>query len=328
VQRHPANPIVTPGRYPWRAAVTFNPGAIEHDGRVYLLERAAGSLRPFQCAVGLLVSDDGVHFEHVSDQPVFTPQQLGAPEGTIEDPRVVRIDGLFYLVFAFRPHTYCCHPTGVGVPQYTAAVGELDRGVNFTRSGLAVSSDLRQWRFLGFTTPPDVDDRDNVLFPEKIAGRFALLRRPREFVGPRYECSGPGIWLSTSHDGVIWSSPELVAQPGQTWDSAKIGAAGPPIATEHGWLVFYHGVDERDIYRLGALLLDRDDPTRVLARGRDFLMEPATYYERFGLVIPNVIFPTANVVRGRKVWLYYGCCDTSIALATVGLDEVLRWMLS
>ena len=115
--RHPLNPIITPGLYPWRLATVFNPAAILHDNRVHLFERAAGSLRPFICAIGHLVSDDGVHFTHASDQPVLTPEMCGSKYGSVQDPRVVKIDSTFYMNFAYRPFAWSSHPTGVGVPE-------------------------------------------------------------------------------------------------------------------------------------------------------------------------------------------------------------------
>jgi predicted GH43/DUF377 family glycosyl hydrolase len=177
-----------------------------------------------------------------------------------------------------------------------------------------------------------MDDRDVILFPEKINGRYAVLRRPLQMVGPEHGTEHPAIWISYSEDLERWSAPELVAKPEFTWEDNRIGGSTPPIKTEHGWLVLYHGVETRDAsarrvcYRLGALLLDLDDPTRVLARTSRPLMEPEAYYERFGLYIPNVIFPTANVVKEGLLYLYYGVCDTAIALATVPLGELVEYV--
>lgn len=98
--RHPENPIVVPGGYEWRRAVTFNPGVLlDEDGRFYLYERAAGGLRPFHCFIGMLESDDGVHFAHTVEEPVFTPEMAGSKLGSVQDPRVVKIDGAYYMTF-------------------------------------------------------------------------------------------------------------------------------------------------------------------------------------------------------------------------------------
>src|SRR5437763_10260204 len=99
--RHPENPIVVPGIYPWRMAAVFSPGVLHEDGRFFMYERAAGQLRPFHCYIGMLESGDGVHFRHVSDQPVFTPEMAGSKFGSVQDPRVVKIDDLYYMTYAF-----------------------------------------------------------------------------------------------------------------------------------------------------------------------------------------------------------------------------------
>src|SRR4051812_27118294 len=111
--RHPANPIVVPGKFSWRLATTFNPGAlIGPDGKTYLYERAAGQLRPFICSIGALVSDDGVHFEHLSDQPVLTPEMCGSKYGSVQDARVGTVvgdGGIYYMTFAYRPFAWSSH---------------------------------------------------------------------------------------------------------------------------------------------------------------------------------------------------------------------------
>ena len=350
--RCPENPIVVPGMYDWRMAATFNPGVIlDDDGRFYLYERTAGQLRPFHCYIGLLDSDDGVHFNHVGDQPIFTPTMAGSPYGSVQDPRVVKIDGTYYMTYAFRPFAWSSNPTGVGVPESHESdfpgverapivTGGGSKNVanarpdNMTRSGIAISQDRVHWQHHVWATPPDMDDRDVILFPEKIGGRFALLRRPLQWVGPEYGTPHPGIWICFSEDLQTWTPPVLIAKPEFDWEDNRIGGSTPPLRTEKGWLVLYHGVETQDVrlrricYRMGALLLDLDDPTRVLARTSRAIMEPETYYERFGLYIPNVIFPTANVVKDGLLHLYYGVCDTAIALATTPLDALVDYILA
>jgi predicted GH43/DUF377 family glycosyl hydrolase len=351
--RHPENPIIVPGLYDWRRATVFNPGVLlDDDGRFYLYERAAGNLRPFCCYVGMLASDDGVHFTHVSDQPVFTPEMAGSKYGSVQDPRLAKLDGRYYMTFAYRPYAWSSHPTGVGVPEsHETDFPGVERALydpgnagsanvqggrpdNMTRSGIAVSEDRIHWQFQSWVTPADMDDRDVILFPEKIKGRYAVLRRPLHYVGPAYGTPGPSIWISYSDDLQTWTDPALVAKAKYPWEDNRIGGSTPPIRTEAGWLVLYHGVQTLDArikqvcYRLGALLLDLDDPTRVLARTPEPIMEPETYYERFGLYIPNVIFPTGNVVKDGLLYLYYGVCDTAIALATVPLNALLDHVLA
>jgi predicted GH43/DUF377 family glycosyl hydrolase len=328
IKRCSANPIVTPGLYDWRAVSTFNPGAIFHDGRFLLYERAAGGLKPFQTSIGLMESTDGVSFKHVTDKPVFTGEMLGYPGGSVEDARVVHLDDKFYMCYALQPYAFDCWPTGTGVPDYFPDHYPEWKQNNIpgmmTQSGIAVSDDGVTFEQLCYTTPREIDDRDNALFPEKIGGRYALLRRPMEYVGPEYGTDRPGIWLSYSDDLLTWSDPVLVAvAENEAWEGTKIGAAATPLRTDAGWLVLYHGVDEQSIYRVGALMLDIDDPSKVVGRTKNWIMEPETYYEKSGLVIPNVIFPTANLIVDNDLWMYYGCCDTCIGLATVPIQQVL-----
>lgn len=335
-KRHSDNPIVRPGLYDWRMAVTFNPGVIYEDEKFYLYERTAGGLRPFHCYIGLLESENGINFEHVMDQPVWTPDMAGSPFGSVQDPRVVKIDELYYMTYAFRPYAWDCFPTGLGIPEsreveYPGFSG--DSKDNQTRSGIAVSRDRVKWQHFCWPTPKELDDRDVILFPEKVNGQFALLRRPLGFVGPDVKPGLAAIRICFSDDLIHWSEPELLIKPEFQWEGSRIGGSTPPIKTESGWLTLYHGVQEihpplrRVVYRLGAMMLDLENPRTVIARCPEFIMEPEEYYEKTGLYIPNVIFPTGAVVVHDQLYLYYGCCDTAIGLATVDLDQLVEYVM-
>jgi len=337
-RRCPENPIVRPGKYPWRKAVTFNPAALYDDGKFYLYERTAGGLRPFHCYVGMLESDDGVHFTHTVPGPVFTPEMAGSKYGSVQDPRVVKIDGTYYMTFAFRPYAWNCYPTGLGVPESTQAEfpGFSGRDEdNQTRSGIAISTDRIHWKLLSWVSSKDIDDRNVILFPEKIAGRYAVLRRPSTLVttDTKHGTAQPGIKISFSDDMRLWSEPQTVIDPHFAWEDNRIGGSTTPIRTDAGWLVFYHGVENqapstrRVCYRMGAMLLDLADPCKVLSRTPDPLLEPTEYYEKFGLYIPNVVFPTGAVVVEGTVYVYYGVCDTAIALATAPLAALLEHLM-
>ncbi|MDR3170821.1 MAG: glycosidase [Treponema sp.] len=329
--RSQENPIVVPGRYPWRKSNTFNPAVILEENTFYMIERAAGGLRPFHCFFGLLKSSDGVHFTHVQDEPVVSPADLGFPFGSIQDPRIVKIEGHYYLTYALRPSSYGYSPTGTGKPEeisytYPGIHGEPTSFM--TRSGIMESDDLLHWKQVCYTTPKDINDRDNILFPEKIDGKFVLLRRPEEYIGPQYGTEKAGIWICYSEDLHTWTEPELLAVSQEPWEFKKIGGSAPPIKTDKGWLTLYHGVDADNVYRCGAMLLDLDHPTKVRARAKHCILEPQEYYEKFGLYIPNVVFPTGTVVKNGMVYIYYGVTDTAICLATVPLAELLDFVLS
>lgn len=335
--RHPRNPIIRPGRYDWRMAVTFNPGVLYENGKFYLYERTAGQLTPFHCYIGLLESDDGVHFLHVSDQPIWTPEMAGSPYGSVQDPRVVKLENFYYMTYAFRPYAWDCFPTGLGIPKsrevlYPGFNG--DSKENQTRSGIAISQDKIHWEHLCWPTPKELDDRDVILFPEKINGQYALLRRPLGYVGPDVKPGLATIRICFSDDSITWSEPELLIEPQFQWEGTRIGGSTPPIKTDAGWLVFYHGVEDmypptrRVVYRLGAMMLDLQNPRKVIARCPHFIMEPEEYYEKTGLYIPNVIFPTGAVVVEEELYLYYGCCDTSIGLATINLNNLIDYIMA
>lgn len=333
-QRHPANPIVRPGQLSWRRAVTFNPAVIREQSRFYLFERTAGQLRPFHCYIGLQTSDDGVHFTQHGTEPVFTPAMAGSEYGSVQDPRIVKLEDRFYLSFAYRPYAWASTPTGVGVPEscqvdYPGFSG--NDAENQTRSGLAVSDDLVHWQFHGWVTPDTMDDRNVILFPEKIGGKFWTLRRPSAFVGTAANHSNApqGVMISSSDDLISWTEPEMLFPAALAWEDNRIGGSTPPIRTDRGWLVFYHGVQTVDAatrhvcYRMGAVLLDFDNPMKVLSRAEEPLLEPTEYYERVGVYIPDVVFPTAALLIDDSIWLYYGVCDTAIALATAKLSDVM-----
>lgn len=330
IKRHPQNPIVIPGEQEIRKVVTFNPGAIYDNNKFYLYDRAAVTLSPFRTTIGILESDNGVDFTPLQEDPVFTSEQLGFPEGSVQDPRVVKIDGKYYMNYAFQPYGFNCYPTGEGLPFYDVSEypkWEEEAYPMITRSGIAVSDDGINFEQLCYTSPKEIDDRDHILFPEKIKDKFALLRRPIEFVGEEYGTDRPGIWICFSDDLYKWSKPVLIARSEEKWEGKKIGAAANPIKTSKGWLVMYHGVDTGSVYKVGALLLDLEDPTKVIARTKNYIMEPEEYYEKIGLIIPNVVFPTSLVEKEGLLYIYYGACDTSICLATVKTEELVNHIL-
>jgi predicted GH43/DUF377 family glycosyl hydrolase len=173
------------------------------------------------------------------------------------------------------------------------------------------------------------EDKNAALLPHRIDGRWVLLHRPKtEFGGGHGE-----IVLSRSVDLVSWSAPEQVLQPraGAWWDSLRIGIGPPPLRTEHGWLLLYHGVKDTvagEVYRVGLALLDLDEPTRVLRRSPTWILAPLADYERTGDV-PNVVFPSGLLhdEASDEIRLYYGAADSSICLATARLQDLIDVVL-
>jgi predicted GH43/DUF377 family glycosyl hydrolase len=158
-----------------------------------------------------------------------------------------------------------------------------------------------------------------------------MLHRPSDWVGPEYGVDRASIWLAWSDDLRSWDYGEpgenVVLEPEAPWEGAKVGGGPPPIRTDAGWLMLYHGVDERYVYRVGAALLDLEDPRRVLGRTREFLMEPQAGWEREG-IIPNVVFPTAALAEpDGRLLVYYGGADRVVGLATGRVDELVDHLL-
>lgn len=236
------------------------------------------------------VSEDGVRF-------TFTGAGV-FPEGEyetfgIEDPRVTRIDGAYYITYS--------------------AVS--DKGVAV---GLMRTADFWTFTRLGIILPPE--NKDAAIFPEKIGGRYYMLHRPSSS-----DFSRPEIWIAESPDLLCWGGHRRVAGVGSGWDSARIGSSSVPVRIPEGWLVLYHGADGNDRYCLGALLLDAERPWIVRKRSVRPLLEPVRAYEREGF-FGGVVFACGMTVTGENVRIYYGAADDKICLADTTVREILAGM--
>ena len=285
--RHPQNPILKPNPLnAWEALNVFNPGVIHYNGLFHMFYRAQGV--DYVSRIGYAVSEDGGHFNRLGN-PVFEPGTPGEKRG-VEDPRIT------YLV-----------DEGRFIMAYTAY---SDQGIT---PMFAESTNLHTWRRLGALIRGE-DNKDHVLFPEKIGGNyFSFHRRP------------PAIGYALSEDLITWDikGPILSPRPG-SWDCLRVGAGGVPIKTDDGWLVIYHAYDNDHIYRLGACLLDLEKPWRVIHRAKDFFMAPRETWELKGDV-PNVVFTCANPVVDSIMYLYYAGADRLIGLATAALADVIDY---
>ena len=324
------NPILSPNdENEWESLVTCNPGVYFDKGVFYMLYRAAGDDAEHVIRLGLATSTDGFPFERASRQPVFEPGTDNFDSGCVEDPRIVKFDDDYYVTYAYRPfppgqywrfgHDEVQLPD-CG-PHAPAAIAR-----NLGNSALAVTTDFRRFRRLGRITSPVLDDRDVILFPEKIGGRYVMLHRPKEYVGEPYGVSYPSIWLKFSDDLLDWEKKEshlLVTGREGTWEE-KIGGSTPPLRTDRGWLLIYHGVEHggRGFYRAGALLLDLENPLRIIARSPGFILEPEHDYELEGYY-KGCVFPTGNVIVDDTLFVYYGGADKYVGVATCNVQELL-----
>jgi predicted GH43/DUF377 family glycosyl hydrolase len=300
-RRHDANPILTAADWPYPVHTVFNPGATRlADGTTLLLCRVEDRRgHSHLCAAR---SANGADGWIIDATPTFAPDPRGHPEEMwgIEDPRITFVPELGKYVIA-----------------YTA----------FSRAGpgvaLALTEDFRSFERLGLVAQPD--DKDAALLPRRVDGNFALLHRPTAH-------SGAHIWMSFSPDMRNWGNhkPVLQARRGAWWDANKIGLSPPLIETPRGWLMVYHGVRQTAsgaLYRLGVALFDQERPDQCLLRGDEWIFGPEADYECEGDV-GKVTFPCGNTIGadGDTIHLYYGAADTSVALATGSITEVLHWL--
>jgi len=314
------NPILKPsGVGNWEKIAVCNPGAWYEDGKVYLLYRASAETEVYRIYLGLAVSDDGFHFQRVSDKPAYIPK-LDFEKGCAEDPRIVKLEDTFYITYACRAHPFTDFNNGNG-PEYPDSAPKSLKE-NLTRTGLLRSKDLKHFERLGPITRDDVDDRDVIIFPEKVNGKYVMVHRPAEWVGLDYGCEKPGIWMAFSDDLIHWEGETLLAQGEEDWQSAKIGGSTPPIRTKHGWLFMFHGVDDKRVYRQGFMMLDPEDPRKIIARSPDFVLEPTKNFEIEGIE-HDVVFAVGNVVIKKDLYVYYGGADKVCCVATGNLDDII-----
>jgi predicted GH43/DUF377 family glycosyl hydrolase len=215
----------------------------------------------------------------------------------VEDPRITRIGDVFYFTY-------------VAVSRHGVA------------TALASTRDFESFDRHGIIFYPE--NKDVVLFPEKIGGHFYALHRPNGAT----PFSKPEMWLATSPDLVEWGHHQHFLGGSHEWDIGRIGAGTPPVRTERGWLEIYHGNSRRDeasgigAYSGGALLLDPENPHRILACSGQILV-PEKNFEQRGFV-PNVVFPTGIVVQDGTALVYYGAADTCTAVAQFSLSDLFR----
>lgn len=330
LKKFKGNPILSPNiENSWENLVVCNPAACYEDGKFYLYYRAAGDDEEHYIHIGLAVSDDGFHFTRVSDKPLLSPGKDNFDAGSVEDPRVVKIGEAYYMTYAFRPY-----PPGqywkneydeIHTPEHDELAPKCLRE-NVGNTALAISKDLFNFKKVGRLTEPSLDDRDVILFPEKIDGQFYMIHRPKNYVGKEYGTGNPAIWIKTSSDLMSWNTPsQLLLKGKEDWE-VKVGGNTPPIRTSEGWLFLYHGVDSQFVYRIGACLLDLENPTKVLYRTKHFILEPETDEEKNGLYKWGVVFPTGAVLRDKMLYVYYGASDQWCCVATCDVDELIAFI--
>jgi predicted GH43/DUF377 family glycosyl hydrolase len=294
-QRSEANPILTPRDMPFTAEAVLNPGATERPDEIVLLLRVEDTSGYSDICVAR--SRNGVTDWKIDKKPLLKhgERKYRYEKWGCEDARITYLadEKLYYI-------TYTAYSS------YGAAVA------------LARTRDFGKVERLQPVMPPN--NKDACLFPHRFNGKRAMLHRP--------EAGGvENIWIAYSPDLVHWGQPKCVLAEGTgtAWDALKVGAGPPPVLTKHGWLLIYHGVKGyagQLVYRVGAALLDKNNPHKLIARSPKAIFKATELYETTGL-IPNVVFPTGLLLRDDELWMYYGAADTCVCLATVKLQDVL-----
>lgn len=323
IQRSPNNPTIAPDQYnDWESQGTFNPAAIVDDeGVVHLIYRAIGS--DGVSRFGYAKSIDGITIDEKVSYPIYQapPEPYtkvekifnpaiytsGGGWSGAEDPRAVLIDGRVYVT-------------------YVAFSGWHSIRIALTSISL---EDLKKkrwnWRKPILLSPIGESHKNWVLFPEKINGKFAILHS----VSPKILIDYVDIIDMVQYEKPIQS---IIGAPTggrkEYWDSRMRGAGAPPIKTVYGWLLFYHAMDNRDPdkYKIGAMILDNTDPTKILYRSHEPILSPCMQYEND--YKPGVVYGSGAVVRNNTLYIYYGGGDKHVCVAYASLDEFIHWLVT
>ncbi len=299
VKRYPGNPIISPRPgVLWEAKGTLNPASIDLDGKTYILYRAVSADNI--STVGYAVSSDGLSIDERSDKPIYFPRADFERMGC-EDPRIVLIEDRIYMTY-----------TGFDGVTPRVAVSSISVS-DFKKKKWS------QWSKPEAISPPSIANKDSTILPEKVRGGYMIFHRVHESVCADFVSS-----LDFTKEKIT-QCIEIISPRRGMWDGGKVGISTPPIKTKDGWLLLYHGVSWSTTYRVGAVLLDLEDPTVVKARTAIPLFEPEAEYEHKGIV-PNVVFPCGLTVRKADLYIYYGAGDLVTGVATVKLASILKML--
>ena len=295
--RSSSNPIIEPRpQQVWESRATFNPGAVMDGGVTHILYRAVND-RGIS-SLGYATTVDGETILDRPTKPALSPDGPWEEHGC-EDPRITAFDRTYYVF-------------------YTAY---SRRG---PRIALASSRDFKTYERHGIVGP-DLDDKDCALFPQTIDGEVVVVHR----VAPDIQLDFFQDLEQMRTSNPYWKDygkrveANTVMKPLYKWEEKKIGIGPPPIRTDHGWLVIYHGVDRHSVYRAGAALLDLEKPRRVIARIPEPILEPEQEFERVGLV-PNVVFPEGAVVIKGVLKVFYGAADRVCCVASLPMKPMIE----
>lgn len=320
LKKSETNPIISPNsKNTWEAFNTFNPAALYEGGRVHIVYRAQGY--DYVSVLGYASSSDGYKIDERHEEPIYTPRAefewngkegfgvradfvSGGGFGGCEDPRLTRIADRIYMT-------------------YVAFDGWSPPRVALT--SIAVDDFLNHrwlWERPVLITRPGEVNKNCVIFPRKINGRYVVMHRVF-----------PDILLDYVDDLDFDGSRYLTGQyrikhRNNMWDSRKLGAGAPPLETKYGWLLIYQAVDDRDPgrYKIGAMLLDINAPEKVLFRSQLPILDPTEWYENEGFKA-GVAYPCGAVIKGEELLVYYGAADSVVCVASTNLEEFLQGLM-
>lgn len=314
LQRFKSNPIIEPRGYDWDSVATFNPTAFLFDDNVHIIYRAIGE--GDTSVLGYAMSSDGYNIKErptyylhkrKKEVPDFTKSinydSGGGWSGGSEDPRVVLIDGILYVI-------------------YIAFDGWSSVRLAMTNIGIEDFKERRwnKWTKPVFISPPGEINKNWVMFPEKINGKFAIMHSfyPKILIDYFDDLS------YFDGNNFIESNNKRPVNEKRGWDSWFRGVGPSPVKINEGWLVIYHAMDHKnpDRYKMGALILDENDPTKVLYRSSYPILEPEEDYENNGHKW-GVIYSCGAVVKGGKLLVYYGGADKVVGVASVPLADLV-----
>ena len=317
LKKHEKNPIITPNpNNKWESRATFNSAAIYEDGKVHFLYRALGDSD--LSVLGYATSKDGIHIDERSDEPVYIPRESfetpgnstfktfaehfasGGGYGGIEDPRITKVDDKMFMTYvAFD---------GASPPRVALTSISVDDFLN---------RKWENWEKPKLISAPGMVNKSAVIFPEKINGKYVVLHRvyPNILVDVVDDLQFENKYLT----GHYFIPPRK-----KFWDSKKIGAGAPPMKTKDGWLLIYQSVGHQDPsrYKIGAMVLDKNDPTKVLYRSNNPIIAPEESYENDGFKA-GVVYPCGAVIKDNNLFVYYGGADTVVCAAQTNLDTFL-----
>jgi predicted GH43/DUF377 family glycosyl hydrolase len=293
-EKYAGNPVMSPAKMPKEVLYTFNPGAIKYNGE-YILMMDVTTLDDIH-RIWIARSKDGLHFTADPEPANWPAPDPTHPETCTYDPRITKIGDEYIILYA------------------------SDLLQNDVRIGILKTKDFNS--FERVCTGSELGNRNGALFPDKIDNLYARFDRPfGNELNPCY------MWLSYSPDLVFWGKARPVTYKGKPFhDGFKMGAGAVPIKTDRGWLEIYHTVSTTCngfIYRLKAMMLDLQDPSKIIGYTRDFLLWPEHEYEMKGRVM-NVVF-TCNALLedDGTIKVYYGAADTNIGLATANMEDII-----